>query len=103
MSLALTLVIAAPGQGYEAIVSGLTPESYSPGTIAAASGNSARPQNMPPTGAVTPSGTYQIKVVSVKAGVEGAFAERTFTVSPTSIMLLSPMKRLWPFPNTGLD
>lgn len=103
MSLSLQLVIGVQGQGYEAIVSGLTPESYSAGTVAAPSGNSTRPQNMPPTGTVTPSGTYQFKVVAVKGGVEGVFAERTCTVSPTSIMLLTPMKRLWPFPNTGLD
>jgi hypothetical protein len=88
----------------QATVSGLTPASYAPGGIAAPSGNSARPQNMPPAGIVTPSGTYQFKVVAVKAGVEVATSDtKTVTVSPSSIVLKTPMKRLWPFPNTGLD
>lgn len=88
----------------QATVSGLAPTSYSPSTVAAPSGNSVRPQNMPPTGVVTPSGTYQIKIVAVKAGIEVATSQTaTVTVSPASIMLKTPMKRLWPMPNTGLD
>lgn len=88
----------------QATVAGLTPASYSPGAIAAPSGNSARPQNMPPTGVATPSGTYVFKITAVKAGVEVATSDaKTVTVSPPSIALVTPMKRLWPFPNTGLD
>lgn len=86
------------------VISGLTQCSYSPGAIAAPSGNSLRPQNMPPNGVVTPPGTYVFKVVAVKGGVEVAASEdKRVTVGPSSIMLLTPMKRLWPFPNTGLD
>lgn len=87
-----------------ATVSALTKTSYSSSAVAAASGNSARPQNMPPNGTVTPSGTYDFKVVAVKAAVEiAATVDRTVTVSPTSIMLTTPMRRIFPFPNTGLD
>lgn len=88
----------------QATVIGLTPASYSPSAVAAPSGNSARPQNMPPNGIATPSGTYVFTVVAVKAGIEVATSDKkTVTVSPSSIALKTPMKRLWPFPNTGLD
>ncbi len=72
--------------GLQATVSGLKQASYSPAT------------------GITPASTYDFKVVAVKAGVEiGATLDTTVTVQPTSIMLKTPMKRLWPFPNTGLD
>jgi hypothetical protein len=88
----------------QATVSGLTSTTYAAGSVASPTGNSARPQNMPPKGLVTPSGTYQIKIVAVKTGVEVATSQTvTVTISPASIMLKTPMKRLWPFPNTGLD
>lgn len=87
-----------------ALVSGLTPTSYASGPSVATPNNSARPQNMPPNGVVTPSGTYRFKVVASLAGVElAASLDRVVTVSPTSIMLVTPMRRIFPFPNTGLD
>jgi hypothetical protein len=87
-----------------ATVSGLTPTSYSPGAVAPTPADGPRPQNMPPNGVVTPSGTYVFTIVAVKAGVEVATSDaKTVTLSPSSIMLKTPMKRLWPFPNTGLD
>lgn len=96
--------VEAFGATLPGIVGGLTQCSYNPAAIAPSSGNSLRPQNMPPNGVVTPSGTYTFKVVAVSGGVEvAASADKVVTVSPTSIMLTTPMKRLWPFPNTGLD
>lgn len=87
-----------------AVVTGLAPASYSSGSVAATPNNSARPQNMPPNGVVTPPGKYDFKVVAVKTGVELAGSvDRVVTVSPTSIMLVTPMRRIFPFPNTGLD
>lgn len=87
-----------------AMVTGLTVTSYSASTVAPKPNNSLRPQNMPPTGLVTSSGTYDLKVTAVKTGVEIAVARRVVvTVSPTSVMLKTPMKRVFPFPNTGLD
>jgi hypothetical protein len=56
------------------------------------------------TQVVTPSLTYSIKIVPVIAGAEvGQILQRTVTPQPSSVELLTPMKRLWPFPNTGLD
>lgn len=93
-----------PGRNWNATVSGLTQTSYNAAAIAPTPANGPRPQNMPPTGTVTNSGTYNLKVVAVYEGVETtANMNRAITVSPTSIMLTTPMKRLWPFPNTGLD
>lgn len=87
-----------------ATVTGLTQASYAAGSVAAATGNSVRPQNMPPTGVATPAVTYNFKITAVKTGVEVATSEvKTVTVTPSSIALITPMKRLWPFPNTGLD
>jgi hypothetical protein len=87
-----------------ATVSGLTITTYSSGAVAPTPPNGPRPQNMPPNGVVSPSGTYDFKIVAVKAGVEvAASMDMVFTVAPQSIMLKTPMKRLWPFPNTGLD
>jgi hypothetical protein len=88
----------------QATVSGLTITSYSSSAVAATPANGPRPQNMPPNGVVTPSGTYDFKIVAVKTGVEvAASLDLTITLQPQSIMLTTPMKRLWPFPNTGLD
>lgn len=87
-----------------AVVTGLTRAAYSSSTVAATPNNSARPQNMPPHGIVTPPGKYDFKVVAVKTGVEiAATLDRIVTVSPTSMMLVTPMPRVFPFPNTGLD
>ena len=56
------------------------------------------------TGIVTPSLTYNIKVVPVVHGAEvGMEIDRNVTPQPSSVMLLTAMKRLWPFPNTGLS
>lgn len=53
---------------------------------------------------VTPPTTYAFKVVGVKAGVEiAASLDLKLTVQPTSVMLKTPMRRPFPFPNTGLD
>lgn len=88
----------------QATVSGLTPTSYSASAVAPTPADGPRPQNMPPNGVVTPSGTYVFTIVAVKAGIEVSSSDKkTVTVSPASIALLTPMKRLWPFPNTGLD
>jgi hypothetical protein len=87
-------------------VSGLTATTYQAGAVAPTPADGPRPQNMPPNGVVSPSGTYDFKIVAVKAGVEQAASmDKTVTVSPdaTGLMLTTPMKRLWPFPNTGLD
>jgi hypothetical protein len=88
----------------KATVSGLTVTTYNSAAVAATPPNGPRPQNMPPTGVVTPSGTYDFKIVAVKTAVEvAASLDLTITLQPQSLMLLTPMKRLWPFPNTGLD
>lgn len=56
------------------------------------------------SGVVTPPGKYDFKVVAVKTGVEvAASIDRVVTVSPTTTMLVTPMRRIFPFPNTGLD
>ena len=89
--------------GHLATVSGLAKESYANNVAVAPSGNSVRPQNMPPVGQVTASGTYTFAITAVKTGVEIAVISSTITLSPTSVMLVTPMKRLWPFPNSGLD
>lgn len=87
--------------GRQATVSGLTIESYNNAAVVASSGNSLRPQNMPPKGQVTPSGTYLLEVRAVISGVEVATVSKTITISPTSIMLTTPMRRPWPFPNSS--
>lgn len=85
-----------------AVVSGLQGTSYSSQAAVPAGGNSQRPQNMPPNGEVTDSTTYDFKVVAVKAGVEvAASLDRAVTVQPTSVMLTTPMRRPFPFPNTA--
>lgn len=88
--------------GLRATVAGLQGTSYSAAATVASSGNSARPQNMPPTGQVTDSLTYDFKVVAVKSGQEvAASLDRQVTVSPSSVMLTTPMRRPFPFPNTA--
>jgi hypothetical protein len=52
---------------------------------------------------VTPSQTYEFRVVAVSAGQESGVVSQIVTPGPQSISLVTPMKRLWPFPNTGLD
>ena len=87
-----------------AIIGGLAEASYSASAVAATPNNSSRPQNMPPHGVVTNPGTYDISVVGTVSGAEvSPSVHRAVTMQPTSIMLTTPMKRLWPFPNTGLD
>jgi hypothetical protein len=90
--------------GIQCIVTGLAQTTYNAAAVAPTPPNGPRPQNMPPNGVVTDSQTYDLKVVAVLGGVEqSATIDAIVTVSPTSIMLTTPMKRLWPFPNTGLD
>lgn len=84
------------------VVSGLQQTTYSNSAVAPATGNSLRPQNMPPKGVVTPSGTYLFNVVAVLRGIEvSTSSTATVTVNPTSIMLTTPMKRIWPFGESG--
>lgn len=53
---------------------------------------------------ITPPTTYVFKVVAVKTGAEiAASMDAKITIQPTSVMLTTPMKRIFPFPNTGLD
>jgi len=88
----------------KATISGLTTTSYNSATIAPTPNNSSRPQNMPPNGSVTNAPAHNFQVTAVKAGVEVATTRaKTYAPAPASIMLTTPMKRLWPFPNTGLD
>lgn len=73
--------------GYQAGVSGLQVPSYNA-----------------TTGALTPPQTYDFMVVAVDQNGEeiGSLATRV-TPQPSVLTLVTPMKRLWPFPNTGLD
>jgi len=90
--------VAAP----RAVVSGLTVTSYAASAIAPTPNNSTRPQSMPPAGVVTDSATYDFLVVAVKSGVEVATVSGVkVTASPTSVMLTTPMRRPFPFPNTA--
>lgn len=52
----------------------------------------------------SPALTYRLNVVAVVNGTE-AFStiHRKVTPHPDSIMLTTPMKRLWPFPNSTID
>jgi hypothetical protein len=72
--------------GLLATVTGLTKESYNPAT-----------------GVITQSGTYHLKVVAVRGGVEIVAVHKTVTVNPSSVALVTPMKRIFPFPNSGLN
>lgn len=51
----------------------------------------------------TPSSTYQVKIVAISNGLERGEIARIVTPGPTSVQLTTPMKRLYPFPNTGLN
>lgn len=52
---------------------------------------------------ITPASTYTVYVTAVKGGVETAvLGTSRITVGPTSVMLTTPMKRIFPFPQTGL-
>lgn len=85
---ALALVgLMGPSAHYLYTVSGLTVASYNPAT-----------------GVISPSGTYDFVAVAL-AGTQEVMPtnEARVTCQPSSIMLKTPMKRLWPFPNTGLD
>lgn len=96
----LAASIAAPS--LQATISGLTEASYSAGAVAPTPNNSARPQNMPPNGVETLSGTYQVSVTAVVSGVEKAVTRtKTATLAPNNIMLTTPMRRPFPFPSTG--
>ncbi len=69
--------------GRRATVTGLTEASY----------NSS-------TGVKTAPGTYTLNVTAVLAGVEIASSlPATVTMSPNSVMLVTPMRRPFPFPN----
>jgi hypothetical protein len=47
---------------------------------------------------------HKIRIAPVIAGVEsGPALERIVTPSPTSVQLTTQMKRVFPFPNTGLN
>ena len=83
-----TLVSAtSTATGWQAIVTGLTQASYNSGTQV-----------------ITPPGVYKFKVVAVFAGIEQvASTEVTMSPSPTTVALVTPMKRLWPFGNSGLS
>lgn len=89
-----------PQFGGTATITGLTQVSYSQGAIAPTPNNSSRPQNMPPNGVVTPASTYAIFVRAVVSGVEVAESQTVnVTPGPVSIMLTTPMRRPWPFPD----
>ena len=53
----------------------------------------------PSTQVKTPAQTYAFGVTAVVGGVEKALQYRSLTVSPASIMLVTPMKRDVPFGN----
>lgn len=85
-----------------AIITGLVCASYAPSAIAPTPANGPRPQSMPPVGVVTPASKYTVHVTAVVGGVETArSAAKEVTPGPTSVMLVTPMKRLYPFPLTG--
>jgi hypothetical protein len=72
---------------FDTTVSNLTQASYNPASQV-----------------ITPSGVYTFNVCAVDAGTE-IVSSRFFKMSPspTSVMLVTPMKRIFPFPNTGLN
>lgn len=85
---AWVLIGAVPGTGpdYQFIANGLQITSYNPASQI-----------------ITPSLTYQFKVVAVANGAECAETAIIVTPGPTSVALVTPMKRLWPFPSSGLS
>lgn len=73
------------GAGFSCTVTGLQTASYVNGVL-------------------KPSLKYDFKVVAVFGGVEiVATLDRHVNPGPSSVMFTTPMKRLWPFPNSGLD
>lgn len=46
---------------------------------------------------MTPSVTYEIKVVAINNGLERGEIAKRVTPGPASVALITPMKRLWPF------
>jgi hypothetical protein len=52
---------------------------------------------------VTPATTYRIAVTAVSAGVDVAISDTIETALPTSVALVTSMKRIYPFPGTGLN
>lgn len=88
----------------KATVTGLAQTVYSSAIVPPTPNNSARPQNMPPTGTVTPAVKVDFRVTAVKTGVEiGVAPDLLITPGPSSIMLRTQMRRPFPFPNTGMD
>lgn len=56
------------------------------------------------TQTITPSLNYTIRVVAVIAGVEAvASLDKGVTPNPSSVMLVTPMKRVYPYPDSGLE
>jgi hypothetical protein len=56
------------------------------------------------TQVITPAHTYDIKIVGVLNGVEsGVSLDLPVTPGPTSVQLTTQMKRLYPFPNSGIE
>lgn len=97
---AVAATVGAPA--LQTTLTGLTEASYSAGAVAPTPNNSVRPQNMPPVGVETLSGTYEIAVTAVVSGVErSATQTKTITLAPNNIMLTTPMRRPFPFPSTG--
>lgn len=86
--------------GYNVYVNGALKQSNVAGLTATVTGLTEASYNSS-TGVKTPSGTYDFKVVALNAGVESsATLDTTITLSPTTIMLVTPMTRPFPFPNT---
>lgn len=88
----------------KATVAGLVVASYAANAAAASGGNSLRPQNMPPVGLVSGPARHTIHITAVVSGVErGRTIDKFVTPAPSSVMLTTPMRRIYPFPLTGLD
>ena len=81
-------------------IAGLKGASYNPAGVAPPGDGSNRPENLPPTGLITDAQTCTIQVTAVIAGVEviGSIYS-TVTVQPASVMLVTPMRRPFPFPS----
>lgn len=76
--------------------------SYNKAAVPPTPANGPRPQSMPPVGVVTPALKYRIHVAAVVGGVESArTVGQDVTPSPSSLMLVTPMRRVYPFPLTG--
>lgn len=85
-----------------ATITGLQCATYSSTAVAPTPANGPRPQSMPPVGVVTPAAKYRLHVAAVVGGVETARTlGQDVTPGPSSVMLVTPMKRNLPFPLTG--